>query len=287
MAVKNFGGNKFADSVNYGIRGLPDGRRAFMTECGANDQGAVQMTRTKDGIHHKVGDIFYCKGGNAIGGLVKGLWVRDGYQTTVGKELNVGFSSVNEEGKVEREFLKLSLVSDDGRIDTQTAAFLAALNKAELGEEITLAVHTFTHKAGDLMNKEEPDGKKWDKDGYTTMLKVYQEHLKTDDNPHGGITVAATERYVQPSDYVKGKDVIELGLGEKPPVGIKVQYDAESAAEFYSGVVASVTAKVGSDHKFDEAAKKVPVDSDDDRVFGGEQGEGDDEVRTRMANRPS
>lgn len=283
MAAKNFGGGKNMTFNNYNVRTLPDGKRAFMTECAATDEGAVQMTRVKDGKNHSAGDIYFCKGGNAMAGLLKSISAVDGYQTTVGKQLKLGFASVNEaSGEIERDSLQLGLVNDDGRIDRATASLLAAINKVEVGEEVMVAIHTFLHKAGDKMN-DEPDSPVWSEDGYTVHLNAYQPHLATEDNPNGKIGLEAEDYYTQPSYYVKGASVIPLGRGEKPPVGIKASYDTENAAEFYSTIVQSVSASIGKDPHF--ANHQAPAGEAGDYEFGADD-RAEEEARSRMSSRP-
>lgn len=278
MGVKNFGKNNNTAATNYSVRTLPDGKRSFMTECSADTQGAIALVRSKDGKNHKAGDEFFCRGGNAIGGVVNGFWLRDGYQSTVAKELNIGFSSIGDDGKPVREFLQLSLMDDKGRIDSNTARALIALNKAELGEEVTLAIHTFLHKAGDTVR--EGEDAVWSKDGYITVLSAYQDHLATDENPNGRIGIEENERYNQPRYYVKGKDVIELGVGEKAPAGATEQFDADNAMEFLNGVIASLGSKVVKT----ENLAPSHTDTDDDHQFGGDPDQ-DEAARNRM--RPS
>jgi len=281
MAVKNFGAKQNSDAVNYSVRQLPNGDRFFATECDAGDTGAVSLTRQKDSPSgkFKAGDVFYCKGGNSISGVIKGLWVRDGYGGGAAKELSIGFASTDESGKVSREFLKMGLLDEKGRVDSNTARFLIALNKADLGEEITLAVHTFKHKAGDKMS--DKTDAVWEKDGVSTVMSVYQQHLATQDNPNGRIMLEHADYYNQPTFYVKGKDVIGLKQGEKAPAGALVNYDAEDATAFYSSAVEAVNSKVVKDDKF--ASNTAPV-SEDDTSFGDESA--DAAARSRVANRP-
>lgn len=285
MAVKNFGGSK-NNAVNYGIRTLENGNRIFVTECEATDPGAIKFTRQKDSPSgaFKAGDVFYAKGGNAISGVLKGLWVRDGFGGGAAKELNVGFASINEKGEPVTEFVKLPLVSDKGRLDNATARVLIAMNKADLGEEVALAVHTFKHKAGEkIVNaKGEDTGKVWEKDGANVVMSLYQEHLSSEHNPNGRVTLEAGEHYTQPTFFVKGKEVVTITHETKVPEGAVVQYDVENAAGFYADIVNSVMSRIG------DAAKAAPPAannvSDDDMTFGGDAEE--QAARTRMGSRP-
>lgn len=283
MAVRNFGNNN-SKSVNYGIRTLDSGNRIFVTECDQTDKDAIKFTRQKDGNGFKAGDEFYAKGGNAIAGVLKGAWIRNGFGSDVAKELNLGFASADESGKVVTEFVKLPLMNDKGRIDNATARALIALNKAELGEEVALAIHTFKHKAGDKITNAagEDTGKVWEKDGANVVLSVYQDHLATDDNPNGRIGIAKDEYYTQPTFFVKGKDVISITPETKVPEGAVVQYDTEDATAFYDGLVKSIMSKVGDASKDAPPAERTSV-SDDDVQFGDEQ---DQASRSRMGSRP-
>lgn len=270
MGVGHFGGQRDA-TASYSMRKLADGKRIFATECQGGEPGAIEMVRQKDGKRHKAGDIFYVKGGNAINGVIKGMWIRPGYNGA-GKELSIGFASDDGTGKMVREFLQLPLLNEDGRIDNATARFLAALDKIDLGEEVTLAVHTFHHKAGDKMS--ENSDKVWEKDGDSVLLSVYQPHLATEDNPNGKIALEKSDFYVQPTFFIKGKQVIDITPDVKVPADAKVQYNGEDADAYATAKVEAVMSKVARDDKFQAppaGGESGGPASEDDMRFGEEE----------------
>lgn len=282
MAVKNFGkGNTEAN--NYALRTLPNGSRAFVMECGAGDAGAIEMKTAKEGKKGPAGTIYYASGGNSISGLVKYVGEKAGFGGGLAKELSIGFSSLDENGKIVRDFLQLPLIDEKGRIDKSSAKVLSLLEKAELGEEVTLAVFTFKHKVGEKMS--EGSDKVWEKDGFDSVMSMYQAHLQSEANPNGTIKLEAADYYNQPSFYVKGQSVVNLGQGEHPPVGVDgkpaypVIYNAEDAASFIGGVISSIKSKLSLDDKFVQATQNASSVIDDDAAFG------DDDSHT-VANRP-
>lgn len=282
MAVKNFGGNNNS-SVNYSIRTLDSGNRIFVTECDPTDKDAIKFTRQKDGTNFKAGDDFYAKGGNVVSGVLKGVWVHNGYNSDVAKDLAIGLASTDASGKVVTEFVKLPLMNDKGRLDNATVRVLAALNKADLGEEIDLAIHTFKHKAGDKITNAagEDTGKVWEKDGVNIVMSVYQPHLVTNDNKNGRIAIPKDEHYTQPTFYVDKSKVIQITPGvTKVKEGAIVQYDTEDATAFYDSLVKSIVSKVG-----DASKLAPPAASPDDMQFGDDQSDNAG-FNTRIGSRP-
>jgi hypothetical protein len=273
MAVKNFGGTR-GEAENYGLRKVND-QMLFLTMCAAGDEGAIQMTRTKDGAHHKVGDTYFMRGGNAVSGRLSYIAVKDGYPAGgVSKELSIGFAPEKEGGKM--EFVTLPLVNDKHKINDATRRLLPALLKAELGEEITIAASIFNHKAGEEMKDREGNviGTR-ESDGYATYLTAYQDHLITPENKNGKIVVDHDEMFVQERLIQKGRELVALAADERAPKDSVITYDEGVAERYARDVVDQVKARLPKNEKMEQAANKVasseqPPISDDDIQFGDE-----------------
>lgn len=300
MAVKNLFFNK-GSSKNYKVRVQEDGIRIFATECEATEPGAIKFIHSKNGNNFKAGDPFYATGGNVINGVLNGAWVKDGFKPSTKKsvrtkELTLGFKSVDKDNNVTVDFLQLPLLNDEGRINSDVARLLVALNKADLGEDLSVVIHTFKHKAGDVMN--EKTGVKWEKDGYNTKLSAYQDHKVTDENKRGIIKVEKDELYVQPKRYeMDGEDfssdrvVVQITPETKVPEGAVIRYNTEDAAAFYTGIVAAINSKIGVTDKDAPTESASNTVDDDDMQFSDDDdmqfGDDDESSRSRMGNRLS
>lgn len=281
MAVKNFGGGSRKDAENYRLFKIGN-KILFGTNCEPGDEGAIQMTRTKDGKNHKSGDVYYIKGGNAISGKVAYLAVEKGYNN-VGANLVIGLTE--DDGPF--EFVSLPLVSDKNKINDATRRLLPALAKSELGEPVTIAAYTFDHKAGDEIKAKEGEviGHR-ERDGYSNYLNVYQEHLKSDKNKNGKIEVAENELFVQERLVQKGRNLVALAPGERAAEGQSIVYDEGVAEDYAKKVIADIRARLpkrervsqlaegaSAGHDFQESASP----SDEDMTFGD-----DDSVPARQ-----
>ena len=277
MAIRNFG-SKQSNAINYQVRRLATGKSIFATDCEPTDPAAIQMTRAKNSTTGKFmkGDSFYVKGDNAIQGTINFAAVQEGFEAPA-KNLTIGLKSVDESGKKVTEFLKLSLVSSTGRINDATARLLVALQKADLGEEILVAIHTFEHKAGDDMGDD--SGRKWEKDGDRTIISAYQEHLKSADNVHGIIAVPRDAVFKQPRFAFSGGKTTALAEGEAVPAGAQVLYDHEAAAKYAAGVANDLMGRI---RPSDAPASQPPASNEE---HGDDMSFGDDAPVTGMRQR--
>lgn len=264
MAVKNFGGNR-SDAVNYDMRKIGN-QMMFVTQCQPGDEGAIQLTRSKDGKNHKAGDVYYVKGGNAIGGKLVYIGVQDGFQ---GAARNLVVGLTENGGPI--DFVRLPLVNEKNKINDATRRLLPALAKVDLGEELTLAAFCFEHKAGDeIKNKEGEVVGIRDSDGYSAYLNVYQEHMKTADNENGKISAAPNEMFVQERLVQKGRSLVALEKGEKAPEGAVITYDEGVAEQYAKQIVAGIVAKMPRREKTEQHAKQAAPDHVEDVAFGEE-----------------
>lgn len=273
MAVKNFGkGNSAA--VNYSVKVLPDNSVIFATRCEAGDEGAVEMVY---GAKSKnAGQKYYVRGGNSITGNLSFIGTRDGYEGN-GKELLLGFRG---EGNEPMEFVQIPAIGDKHRLNDYTNRLLAGLKNASLGEPLTVAVFNFTHKAGEEMkNKDGEVVGTYEKDGSNLVMSVYQDHLVTDDNPNGKVSVSREDMLVQERLMMQGRSLVPVPEGQRVDRSLVV-YEEGVADKYLVDTVAAIKGSIPKHAHAERVASASVgntepsfVDHDDSDLVFGEEGE--------------
>lgn len=261
--IQNNTGNG-SNSINYKLQKMPDGSRAFTTECAAGTPGAVEMRHPNDSPKGKfaAGDSYFVIAGNTLRGKLGGMWLKSGYSKNdgghdVSREVSIMLVSHNEDGVRVAEFLQLPFLDKDGRVDSTTAKLLSRLKKANLDEDVSISVYSFAHKAGDKMYSKNADenGPVWQKDGVSVVLTPYQDSLKSADNEKGAIKIEASEYYRQPVRYPLGDSLVPVNPGEKAPDGVVLNYNYDDAIAFAKSVAAAISPATAENSEPTETAE--------------------------------